>query len=510
MPFEHHAIVGAELEATLRRRRAELPRVAEEFYDIVFRYADVSASDESEIAVVEGQDGGGVQVAVYRRGDSAEPEGTPHFDRVFSPDETREIRLYMRGGDDRILVRGAPSSPITIRVVGGGGADELVSFDGPSVKFYDGGDQTVVEGPRVDRVNASPSRPFSWFEDSYDLDWGSRTWPLPGLSYDSDRGFAPVVGFRYDRYGFAKLPYAYRFVFSGGWAFRHSKPLIESSLRVRHLLAGADLQLAGRFSGIEVVNFFGLGNETDADEASAFYKVDQEQLVLAAALSFGDGESWEANLGPVLKRVASDTAAATLLAEQRPVGTATLTQVGLRFDAAWDGRDRPGAPTEGFRMQGGAEYYPAVAGLEDAFGLAHAEVAGYLSPRGGNPTLAARAGGKKLLGEYPYYEAAFLGGAKNVRGLREDRFAGDATLYGSVEIRLFLARLTFILPIDMGVFGCADVGRAYLDGESSNKWRTGSGGGIWLAPLSRSATVRVSVASSQGRRAVYAGMGFAF
>ena len=161
-------------------------------------------------------------------------------------------------------------------------------------------------------------------------------------------------------------------------------------------------------------------------------------------------------------------------------------------------------------MQGGAEYYPAVAGLEDAFGLAHAEVAGYLSPRGGNPTLAARAGGKKLLGEYPYYEAAFLGGAKNVRGLREDRFAGDATLYGSVEIRLFLARLTFILPIDMGVFGFADVGRAYLDGESSNKWRTGSGGGIWLAPLSRSATVRVSVASSEGRRAVYAGMGFAF
>ena len=91
-------------------------------------------------------------------------------------------------------------------------------------------------------------------------------------------------------------------------------------------------------------------------------------------------------------------------------------------------------------------------------------MAGYLSPSWGNPTLAARIGGKKLWGEFPYYEAAFLGGAANLRGLPEERFAGDASFYGSVELRAFLTRLTFILPIDMGVFGLTDVGRTYFKG----------------------------------------------
>ena len=58
-----------------------------------------------------------------------------------------------------------------------------------------------------------------------------------------------------------------------------------------------------------------------------------------------------------------------------------------------------------------------------------------------------------------YYETAFLGGAGDLRGLREERFAGDAMVYAGAELRAFLARLTLALPIDMGVFGLADVGR---------------------------------------------------
>ena len=206
MPSEHHAIFGAELEATLRQRSRELPRVAGEFYEVVFRYADVHATDVDEIALVEGLRDGAVRVTLYRRADSVEPQGTAYFDRMFSPAETPEIRLYLHGGDDRTLVRGMPSSPITIRVVGGGGADELVNSGGPPVRFYDAGDQTVAEGPGVDWVRSSPSRPFSWFEDSYDLDWGGETMPLPGLSYDGDRGFVPIVGFQHTRFGFAKRP----------------------------------------------------------------------------------------------------------------------------------------------------------------------------------------------------------------------------------------------------------------------------------------------------------------
>ena len=47
---------------------------------------------------------------------------------------------------------------------------------------------------------------------------------------------------------------------------------------------------------------------------------------------------------------------------------------------------------------------------EEGFGFTRAEAATYLSPGGGNPTLALRVGGKKLWGDFPYYEAAFLEG----------------------------------------------------------------------------------------------------
>ena len=83
-------------------------------------------------------------------------------------------------------------------------------------------------------------------------------------------------------------------------------------------------------------------------------------------------------------------------------------------------------------------------------------------------------------------------------------------VYAGVELRAFLARLTLVLPIDVGVFGLVDVGRAYLSGEASGKWHAGRGTGVWIAPLNRSATVHVALAASEGRRALYAGLGFAF
>ena len=511
MPPEHHALTGAEMEATLRKRRDDLPTVAEEFYEIVFRYADIHGTDVDEVALLEGLNDGAMRVALYRRGDSPGPEGTPYFDRTFLPDETREIRLYLHGGDDRVLIEGVPGSSIMLRVVGGGGADEMINGSGNAVSFYDGGNQTTFEGSGTRRVNRTPSRPFSWFEESYDLDWGSERFTVVDMDYDSDRGVVPVAGIRYQRYGFGKLPYASRYTLRAGWAFIPSKPIIEYEQRMRSALGDADFMFEALFSGIDVVNFFGLGNETPDDSPRDFFKVDQEQLLIAASLSFGDGERRDVNFGPVFKRTVSDTTGtSTLLAETQPFGAGAVSQVGLRVEAAWDERDLVGAPTAGYVFEGGASYFPGLADLDSSFGFVRGEAATYLSPGGGNPTLALRAGGKKLWGEVPYYEAAFLGGSDTVRGLQHGRFAGNASVFGSAELRIFLARLTFLLPIDMGVFAFGDVGRVYRNGEASSEWHTGRGGGIWLAPLNRSTTIRISVAESEGQTRFYAGVGFAY
>ena len=87
---------------------------------------------------------------------------------------------------------------------------------------------------------------------------------------------------------------------------------------------------------------------------------------------------------------------------------------------------------------------------------------------------------------------------------------GDASLFGSTELRVYLARFFLLFPIDFGVFGLTDVGRVFADGESSGPWHGSWGGGVWLAPINRDATVHLSVARHRKTSSVYAGMGFAF
>jgi hypothetical protein len=61
-----------------------------------------------------------------------------------------------------------------------------------------------------------------------------------------------------------------------------------------------------------------------------------------------------------------------------------------------------------------------------------------------------------------------------------------------------------------GVFALADAGRVFLTGESSDRWHTGVGGGVWFAFLETANTITVAVARGDGRTALYLRAGFAY
>ena len=60
----------------------------------------------------------------------AGPDGdgspAPYFQRTFRAEETGEVRIYLRGGDDRAEVSGARAQ-ITVRIDGGGGDDTFTN-----------------------------------------------------------------------------------------------------------------------------------------------------------------------------------------------------------------------------------------------------------------------------------------------------------------------------------------------------------------------------------------------
>jgi hemolysin activation/secretion protein len=65
-----------------------------------------------------------------------------------------------------------------------------------------------------------------------------------------------------------------------------------------------------------------------------------------------------------------------------------------------------------------------------------------------------------------------VGGSRSLRGYVSQRFAGDAALFGSAELRQPIGQVRLIARGRLGVIGFADAGRVYVDGDSPDGWHS--------------------------------------
>jgi outer membrane protein assembly factor BamA len=167
-------------------------------------------------------------------------------------------------------------------------------------------------------------------------------------------------------------------------------------------------------------------------------------------------------------------------------------------------------PRRGIHISVAGEVSPAVWDVSSTYGDGQAEADAFVSAAlPAKPTLALRAGGRRVWGSFPFFESAFLGGSSTLAGYHSHRFAGDASVYGGAELRLTVGKNQLLaLPAEWGFYGSGDVGRVYLDGESPGGWHGSGGGGLWLAFLDRRNTVSVGFASSTEGTRVEAGAAF--
>lgn len=506
---EYYARNGAALTRALRRRRDHLPEVAGRYYALLAQAVDVHGTDEPDVAEVERLPGGRVTVRLSsRRG------AEPYYGRTFEQRETGEIRLFLHGGDDRLIVRGSDGAGPVLRVIGGGGDDELVdSARAGTTRLYDdrGGNRFVTgPGTSVDRRRYEAPRP-----DTSTLgrprDWGSRWVPLTWVDYAPDVGLLVGAGMVRTGYGFRRIPYSSRMTLRAGYATTAQTYRAEFTGEFRGLAPPAIVTLHMRASGIDVLRFYGFGNETVDTGSADFYKVKQQQYQVAPALVLPLASAADFSVGPVFEFAHTGLEPGTFIDAARPPGVTDFGQVGAAADLRVDTRDRPRAATRGIAFRLGGSVYPTALDVTSAFGEAHAEASSYVTAATPlQPTLALRVAGKRVWGTYPLHEAAYVGGWSTVRGFPEHRFAGDAALYGNAELRLFLFKFFFFVPGELGVFGLGDVGRVYLSGETSDRWHAAGGGGLWLAFLNRRNTMSVAAAHSVAGTRLYARAGFAF
>jgi outer membrane translocation and assembly module TamA len=125
-------------------------------------------------------------------------------------------------------------------------------------------------------------------------------------------------------------------------------------------------------------------------------------------------------------------------------------------------------------------------------------------------TFALRVAGEKIWGDHPFFESAFLGGNESLRGFERQRFAGDASVLASTELRARVAQIPFLVPLWAGISAFVETGRVFLNGEHSSRWHNVIGGGIWFSIIKKEYVANFSLARSEDKFAFYATWGFMF
>ena len=492
----------------LRVRRDSLDVIASRFYLFLAPFVDIHATDVAEEATVSRRADGTVDVRLQT------PDGETTYQRRFDRRETREIRLYLHGGSDRAVVDGNVDSSITVRVIGGNGTNKLVDSSrvagsSRATHLYDAGEVTGINyGPDTLYDRRPWVREGRKFEPP-GPDYGGALQPRVGFAY-GDLGFLFGIGVSRVRYGFRQRPYASRIGLDVEYSTEVDAFRAAASADWRRASSPLHAELLARVSMLQVINFFGFGNTTPGDPG-AFYQARQRQWLLQPALVLDAGPSTRVSLSPVIQYSTSDSIPDSFIAGAPPYGFGDFGQAGVRLALRHDTR-RPGRnPKGGLLAEASGSFFPAIWDVQSPFGDVAASGTAYLTlPIPVHPILLLRGGGRKVFGEYPWNEAAFIGGATTVRTLVLQRYAGDASLYGTTELRIPVARFPLVVPLDVGLFGFIDAGRVWLAGDSPGGWHTATGAGLWIGLLDPSTGVSIAWTNTSGETAVLVRALFAF
>lgn len=540
---------AAKLTSVMRARRDNIVPLAMRFYQQLAEDVDLRGTQLADRAdVVRHADGrvtvtiGPAQPVVVASqtrergrvvtevgGDVARTRDT-WYERTFIPTETQEIRVYLGEGNDVAVVRGAPNDAVRIRVIGEDGNDVYIDSTGTSgTRFYDvEGANRVVAGPAIITKSWKELTPKIGLRVG--TDWRPDFGGKRGIGFAADHktGAGVIVGAgpKFTTYGFRRMPHQLKGSANVMVAPMTGQLGVVGKLDHRFENSPRALTLDARATQYEGVRFFGYGNDTP-DIASETALLNQRIVVVEPAFVYHIGYRARENgfneirgtqgnpvegedsvraprrmrvaegriaIGPSVAFYKADAEPGSPAAIIDPLGAGSFSMAGLKALLQLDRTDDDAMPTSGFTVRAAATGYPALMGLDAAFGTLSLATTGYVPIQSGGPHLAFRLGGAMGMGDVPFQFAPTIGGRSSLRGYASRRFTGDRSANAGVEFRVPVGEVNFIMRSMLGVFALADAGRVWFDGASPGGWHSSLGGGLWLMALGKS----VSVAYAHG------------
>ncbi|WP_324719231.1 metallophosphoesterase [Salinimicrobium sp. HB62] len=500
----------------LKARRNNLVDLTERYYKYFAKVGIISATDKDDLVEIERLPQGETRVGIYRIKDGEKADVVS--ERTYDPKFTRELWVYGLDDDDEFEVFGDHKSKILVRIIGGQNNDIYRIKNGKNIKVYD-----YKSLPNTVEINDGADITFT---DNYEVNVFdkdrkiySTTAVLPAVGYNPDDGFQVGLSTSFTKYGFRRNPFTAQHRFRGGYYFATQS----FDLRYQGEFANAfrewNFLVGAHFTNPSYThNFFGLGNETPSFEEE-FGK--DYNRVRISRIGGEAGVVKESPFGRFYKLAASfegvqiEETEDRFLSENYPEDAAFYERLyfaGLEGTFRYESYDNVLNPTNGMRFQviGGGKINTGE--TENFYGYVNPYLGFYRSViRSRKLVLNTRIDAKVNFGDsFEFYQAATAGGAENLRGFREERFAGESSFVWGNDLRYsFDSFKTRFFPVQIGIFGGYDVGRVWLDGEDSNVWHDSYGGGFWITGAEAiSAKVNLFTGGEKPRFSFSLGMNF--
>lgn len=497
LPPEIYAIRGKELSDKMKARRDRIPAAMKRFYRFINKKVDVLGTHKHEYFEITDTADNKLKITARKKNSN----GRVLFSNVYDPSVTKEVRIYLRQGNDTVVVNNA-SARTKLRIVGGVGEKSYsVVRSRKPVRFYEK-DTSYVP------VNL------------YNI-----TIPLFTAGYNLDDGIIFGAGFKHTHHGFRKLPYASTQQLMAARAFSTSAFRITYRGEWLKLIGNTDFLLnAIARAPDNTQNFFGRGNATVFNKTGdfrRFYRTRFAIYQLDPAFRWRwDSSRVAFSVGPSLQfyRYDADENPGRLISFPSLIGSYDSAMVeknrehlGIVMKFWVDRRNNKIFPSSGSSFRIRLKGYAGMNRYSKSFVQVMPEASFYLPMnKRGTIVVAERLGGGISLGKTAFYQSLFVGGHDNLLGYRQYRFAGQHSLYNNFELRVKLADFaSYILPGQLGMTSFFDLGRVWEENDNSGEWHAGVGGGFYFAPAHMVVLQLVAGYSKEGWLPYFT-MGFRF
>ena len=536
LPSKIYSLSENELKSKLVNRRNHLSEASNEFYILTNSVADIFCSSKDDIAFVSRLDNNFTEVRIFKRdGNSFNGKGEILSSKKFSNLITQEIRIYLNDGDDAAIVTGDCDVSPTIRIVGGEGKDELIDSSNVSgyfisltpfhdnmnkTYFYDSGNKTKIVYSTGTCYDEAETPSPETLEEKYEppvVDRGNKFIIFPLFGYNSDYGLIADLNLLLFNYDFRKDPFNRKHQLKISFATRFRKfSVAYNSQFISTPFRKSNLRINALATQQYFINYFGYGNESEYKsnlDKKEFYEVDQEIINIKPEFVYSLSGKLDLLFGISINHSNTKLENDSLLSGFRydTYGSGELNLLGIHPAIEIDLRDNEYYPLNGFYSVIESEFFPGIFKSQKAFTKYTFDIRSYFTLNFQNQiTLAIRTGGSKVIGTYPYFLGATLGGTENLRAYNKNRFSGDAAVFGQVELRMYLGYLKFIFNNKIGFNLFAETGRVFVKDETSDKWHPSYGGGFWVSYLQNELILSTYIAFSGESTKFSFGFGLSF